>query len=316
MESTLLQNLVEEDFGYKKEGQNWGRSLDHNSLVVNEETQRWYWNSEDMGGDVEAYLRFVRGLNKKSAKEIINLRGRIISGGVLEKKEDGDILPYDKLIDVFWELGKGNREYWYNRKLTDKTIDRYRLGFYDGWNLIPLYDEMGNFANFQCRRDEPSKFIKYWYKALKVYPFNFEMLQLVDYVFVTEGMVDAILLNQEGIPAVSQTGGAGYWNTEWFYSFNRIKTIYYVADNDKAGRFAAQRAAKNLGTERVKIFLFGDTFPDKYDSVDWFRENKDASSFRSMVQEGSRYLYQIGELNGGNRTKKQKIHRVLSAYNR
>ncbi len=68
-------------------------------------------------------------------------------------------VPYEKLVEILWREGKNEREYWYKRTLKDTTIDRWRLGYFDGWYLIPLYLD-GIFINFQCRRDEPEKRIK------------------------------------------------------------------------------------------------------------------------------------------------------------
>ena len=75
--STILQDLVAEDFGYKKEGSSWGRAEKHSSLVVNEDEQKWYWNSENKGGDVMAYLTLVRGYDKRRAEEVLDVRQRI-----------------------------------------------------------------------------------------------------------------------------------------------------------------------------------------------------------------------------------------------
>lgn len=302
MNNGLLQVLVEEDFGYKKEGRNWGRAEEHSSLVVNEEAQRWFWNAEQKGGDIKDYLILVRGMNKKAASEIVSTRGRILNGSIFDPVQVKEQMPYDKLLDVMWLLGKGNREYWYSRKIKDKTIDRFRLGFYDGWNLIPLYDTTGLFVNFQMRRDEPKKMIRYWYDYSNPTLLQAELLHLVDTVFITEGTVDSILLNQEGIPSVSQSGGSGYWNIEWFPLFSRLKTIYYIADNDKAGRFAVQRIVKNLGEYRTKVFLFEDK-PDKYDTGDYFKEGGNAKGFRQMVEECSKYIFEMEEFNQKKRRK-------------
>lgn len=298
MNNGLLQVLVEEDSGYVKEGKNWGRSEQHSSLVVNEEAQKWYWNSEQMGGGVLEYLIKVRGLNKAAATEILDTRGRIISGVAFEgEKQTQSFIPHEPLVNLLWELGKGNRDYWYDRKLTDSTIDKWRLGFYDGWNLIPLY--MGDtFLNFQCRRDLPNKRIKMWYKIENWKPvmLNPELLQIVDTVWITEGPIDAILLNQEGISAVSHTGGGNYWGADWFHYFNRTKKIYYIADHDAVGMNAAIRIAKALGVDRTLIFDF-EGKSDKYDTVDYFKEGGTAQELRKLVEENSKNLYEIGDFN-------------------
>ncbi len=305
MNNGLLQILVEEDSGYVKEGRNWGRSEKHSSLVVNEEQQKWYWNSEQIGGGVLEYLIRVRGLNKKAAKEVMDTRGRIINGSIFDEiKSPTFQKPYEKLVETFWSLGKRNREYWYDRKLTDKTIDRYRLGYYNGWNLIPLY--IGeNFVNFQCRRDFPEKRIKMWYKLEEWKPvlLNPEILQIVDTVFITEGPVDAILLNQEGIPAVSHTGGSGYWGVDWFLHFNRVSTIYYIMDNDRPGEWAGDKVAKSLGLYRTFLYKFDKNKKKGYDVGDYFKEGGTAKEFKETVERDSQLLFEIGELHDkkGNR---------------
>jgi hypothetical protein len=296
MNNGLLQVLVEEDGGYRREGNNWGRSEEHSSLVVNEESQRWYWNSENIGGTALDYLILVRGMNKKTAEKIVEGRSKIITGSFFEKDEERFYVPQEKLVDLLWELGKGNREYWYKRKLTDRTIDRHRLGFYNDWFLIPLYRNE-QFVNFQMRRDEPKKAITQWYRTETWEPtlVNAGILSLVDTVFITEGIVDALLLTQEGIPAVSQNTSA-LWSAEWFPLFTTVKKIYYIADNDKAGRNAAVRVAKSLGTSKVNIFQF-EGKEEKYDAGQYFQDGGTAKEFRELVETQSKNLFEIGELN-------------------
>lgn len=312
MGNILLETLVEEDFGYVKEGRNWGRSEQHSSLVVNEEEQKWYWNSEEMGGDVLSYLIKVRGMNKKSAVTLVNSAKKYISGILREEKNGVFYTPMEKLVDTFWQLGKHNRDYWYNRKLTDKTIDRYRLGFYNGWNLVPLYNSREEFINFQMRRDLPDKAITGWYKEKVWNPIllNSGLLSLVDTIYITEGTLDALLLHQEGIPAVTQTNGANVWSHEWYPLFDNVKRIYYIADNDKAGRIAARRVAQSLGEYRTLIYQF-DGKPEKYDTVDFFREGGIAKDFKELVENNSSYLFEIGELSE-NRTGYRRSYKTLA----
>lgn len=303
MTEGLLQALVNEDFGYRKEGKDWGRAEQHSSLVVNEKEQKWYWNSEQKGGDVLAYLLHVRGLDKKKAQEILKLRNSFLSGYTEEEKGPQEFVPYEKLVELMWSMGKTERDYWYTRKLTDETIDRFRLGHYDGWNLIPLY--IGDkFVNFQCRRDIPEKRIKMWYKieGWKPVLVNQEILNLVDTIYITEGPVDAILLNQEGLPAVSHTGGAGYWNPEWFPLFHRMKNIFYICDNDASGQAAGKKVAASLGYDRVRLFTFKDT-PEKYDTGDYFKGGGNAKELKDMIAQEAKNFFEIGDINYNGKRK-------------
>jgi DNA primase len=298
MTESILVNLVQEDFGLKKEGANWYRAEEHSSLIVNADTGRWFWNSENKGGDALAYLIQIRHYNKAKALEMLGIREKLATGLMpLEEKERPVNAPYEKMVDVLWDLGKTNRDYWYSRKLTDKTIDRYRLGFYDGWNTVPLY--IGSeLINLQCRRDIPEKKIRLWYHEEKWRPvlINADMLNLVDTIFITEGTIDCILLTQEGIPAVAQTSGAVYWSPYWYPFFSRMKNIYYITDQDEAGRKAAARVAQALGEDRVLIYQF-ENKKEKFDTVDWFREGGTAKEFKELVKANSKSLSEIGEMN-------------------
>src|SRR5690606_9422114 len=117
------------------------------------------------------------------------------------------VLP--KLVEVFWHNGKleGNRDYWYHRGFTDQTIDRFQLGWYDGWSTLPIFMD-GAFRNFQIRRDIPEKRIKNWYSGVGPLLFNSDILKVSSEVVITEGPTSAIRLVQEGIPCLSHTGGA------------------------------------------------------------------------------------------------------------
>jgi DNA primase len=115
-------------------------------------------------------------------------------------------------------------------------------------------------------------------------------------VFITEGTIDSILLTQEGIPAVAQTAGAVYWSPYWYPYFSNVKDIYYITDNDEAGRRAAARVAMALGQDRVHIYQF-EGKKEKFDTVDFFREGGTAKDFKELVKSGSKYLFETGELN-------------------
>lgn len=295
--SGVLQTLVEEDYGYKHYGSNWGRASEHDSLVVNEKEQRWYWNSENLGGDALQYLIQVRKMDRKKAQELLLSINGIST--IVDEKDSPESLPYEKLVDVFWEFGKKNRDYWHRRMLSDTTIDRNKLGYFDGWFVMPLY-ENGKFVNFQCRRDEPSKKIKSWYKGnVKPVLMNQEILQLVNTIYITEGTVDSILLNQEGMASVAHTGGSGYWNNEWYTLFMRVPNIYYIADNDVAGIGASKRVANGLGISKVKIYTFN-TDVESFDTVDYFRGGGTAKELKELVEKDSKFIFETGDNNGQN----------------
>ncbi len=264
MSLELLESFVETDFGYKATS-NWGKSDQHSSLVVDRKRSLWFWNSKGWSGDVVDYLMLVRKMRKKDALQLV--QGAVSSSNYSESSTD---TPYEKLVGFLWENGKDNRDYWYRRCLQDNIIDRFSLGFYNDWFTLPIYVD-GVFRNFQCRREVPEKRIKAWYRGVGPILFNSSILQFVNKVYITEGPVDAILLSQLGLPAISHNAGAEGWRDEWFKYFFKTKEIVYVADNDAPGKKAAKKVASSLGEGKVKVLIFSDK-PDKYDAVDFFRD--------------------------------------------
>jgi DNA primase len=289
---TILQDLIQEDYGLSGRGK-WFHSNDHDSLVYNAEGDYFFWNSQNLKGNALDYLIKVRGLEKSEASKFLNN----YFGAFKENSETAPkSVPYDRLVDVMWANGLSNREYWYKRCLKDETIDRYKLGYYEGWNLIPIYEDM-EFVNFQMRRDIPEKKITQWYSRGKALPlFNEGILPYTDKVFITESATDAILLNQEGLPCISPNG-SGTWQQSWFSKFNKIKEIVYFADNDKAGLKGAELVANSLGIYRVKIVLF-EGKEDKFDTGNFFQEGGTKESLLDWIKGHSYYLFEIKNIYG------------------
>ena len=289
---TLLEKVISLDYKIKGNGPRWRTTEEHSSLVLDLELQVWFWNSKELVGNPTEWFTKVKNISLDEAKRIIKDLQYVQTD--LHPTQKGEVsTPNEKLIDIFWKYGQTDKGYWYRRCLNDSTIDRFRLGKYDGYWMLPVYMD-GNFRNFQMRTDIPEKRIKNWYRGIGPLLFNSDILPLVDYVYLTEGPVDAILLTQFGFPAVSHTGGANGWNNSWFKFFAKQKTIYYVADNDNVGIKAAKMVSKSLGENRVKIITFEDK-TDKYDFVDFIRDGYTIEEFKEKVK-GARLLCQIKEL--------------------
>jgi DNA primase len=261
--------------------------------VINFEEDYFFWNSQNLKGNALDYLVQVRGMEKSEARNFLNN----FFGAIKESQESNvQYLPYERLVDVMWANGVKNREYWYKRHLKDETIDRNKLGYCDGWNLIPLY-ENGEFVNFQMRRDEPKKAITQWYRRGKALPlYNEGILPFTKKVYITESATDAILLYQEGFPCISPNG-SGTWQQEWFSKFSKIDEIIYIADNDKPGFNGAKLVANSLGIYRTKIVLF-ECMEEKYDAGQFFQDGGTKESFMDWIREHSYYLFEIENIYG------------------
>ena len=246
------------------------RSTDHDSLVVDKQRQLFFWNSRGIFGNAHDWLVKIMGFSIQEAKNAVsNSEDNFFSVVCTTRKKD-DVTPDSDLVETFYLRGKEHCSYWYDvRGYTKETVERFRLGYTGSWYTIPIYVD-GAFRNFQCLRYKP-KGRKAWYIGLGALPFNFSMLRFTDWVVLTEGPVDAIMLRQHNIPAVSQTGGAGTWNNEWLHYFIHIKEVFVIYDNDEAGNRGATRVAKNLGLDRTRIYNYWD-FEDGFDTSDFFKK--------------------------------------------
>lgn len=285
--SKQLLKFISEDFGIEGYGR-WLRSTKHNSLVIDADRGLFYWNSKEIFGGALEYLLYIRKL-PKSVAEIILGTTSSIEVPTRSIAKNASQVPYLNLVDTFFEEGKTNRDYWHKRLLTDTTIDLYKLGYYNGWSTVPIFLD-GELLNFQMRRDIPDKRIKLRY-ANGTSLFNSEVTKIFNTMFITEGLVDCILLNQIGIPAISKTSGALTWLDDWSKSFMKIKEIKIVFDNDDAGRKGAIRIAKKLGIYRAKIFTF-EGFKEGYDIIDYFRDGNTKEDFKDLINGSSKYVFE------------------------
>jgi 5S rRNA maturation endonuclease (ribonuclease M5) len=285
--SSKVASLVKEDFGIKGTGR-WLKGIVHDSLVVDTEKDMFFWNKKNIYGGPLEYLLFVRKVPVHLAKEMV----RGINDAVLynEYGDSNNVIPYEKLVNTLYIRGKENRNYWYNRLLTDSTIDLFKLGYFNGWYTIPVY-ENGLLNNIQMRRDEPEKKIIPWYRKPPSL-FNSDILSIVDEIILTEGVVDSILLNQYGIPAMSKVTGANGWLQEWGRFFIRTNRIYLLFDNDDAGRNGAKRISEFLGQYKCKIYTF-EGFKEKYDVIDFFRDGNSKKDFKELIYNESRFTFEI-----------------------
>jgi DNA primase len=295
MKESLLEKLIGNEFHITGEGR-WATTEEHDSLVIDRDRDIFFWNSKSIYGNAIDWLTKVKGYSYAKAVTSLGDADRIVLSNMVIEKISEDAPPIQpELVDLFWQDGKTSREYWYDRKLTDETIDLHKLGYHNGWYTLPIFVE-GKFKNFQMRRDEPKKRILPYYRGVGPILVNSDILSYTDKVAITEGPVDALLLTQEGFPAVSHTGGSHGWRKEWHKYFIRQDSIYVIADNDAAGIEGAKKIAYNLGLYKVKILIF-EGMPDRYDTVDFFKDGNTLDNFKDLVYNSSKYLFEIGDHN-------------------
>lgn len=291
----ILEQLINEDFGLEiREGSRWGKSEEHDSLVLDRERGIFFWNSQNIAGDPMVYLTKIRRMSFSDAREYLNKFKNFTSTLVYTIKSGAeDVVVYPKLVEVFHSLGRQpeRRDYWYRRGINDTTIDRFQLGWYNEYNVIPFFVD-GTFRNFQMRRDNPDKRVRSYYFGVGRLLYNSDILKIVDRVVISEGPTDCLKLNQEGIASVSSNAGATNWQNEWFRYFINQKEIVITFDNDTAGKKGAVKVAQNLGIYRCKIFTFND-FDEKYDCVNFFQDGGTKEQLLDLIKEKGKYIFEV-----------------------
>lgn len=276
----LLEEVISRDFTLKGHGK-WLRAVEHDSLVVNTEDQVFFWNSKGIYyGNIKDWFEKVKNRKFNESAFI-----EIIPETVVE--EPVEVVQDPALVELFYQAGIKHRDYWHDKRgYTDKTIDRFRLGFSGDFYTIPIF-ENGTFVNFQCRKDNP-KTVKHWYRGVGPHSFNLGILRYYDWVVLTEGPSDAIMLRQHEIPAVSQTSGAGdiRMYAQNFHRFHGIKNIFIVYDNDLAGNTGSQKVQGIFGS-RAKIYNMWD-FPQAYDITDFFKDGHTRKDFINLLDTNSK----------------------------
>lgn len=190
------------------------------------------------------------------------------------------LLNLETILDWHDNMPAERRAYWKSRGLFDQTINDFFLGWDGKRYTIPhLY----RLVPFGCKRrqSEIDDGIDAKYTSVaggRSGLFNADCLWTTDHVVITEGEIDAMLLNQWGFPAVSSTAGAGTFKEEWSELFLSVPKIWILYDNDEAGRKGEQLVHSTL--RRAKVIRYpqgikdaGDLFTKDTHAVNWLYES-------------------------------------------
>lgn len=137
-------------------------------------------------------------------------------------------------------LTNAARAYWQSRGLDAETITRFMLGWdamSERYTIPATY--RGLCFGIKKRASKPAgeKYIQQ--AGGRVGLFNSDVLNATDYCVICEGEIDCMTLDQEGVPAVSSTGGASTFRAHWARFFAHCKHVFVCFDNDEAGRLGA-----------------------------------------------------------------------------
>lgn len=185
------------------------------------------------------------------------------------------------------------------RGLYDSTIAHYEIGW-DGSRrcyTIPVRGADGevlNLRRYQLRPPQGRR--KMWgvegMNVPRLYPLSI-LSEAADEIIICEGELDALITNQYGFPAITRTGSAGTWRSEWNAHF-KDKIIYLCHDCDEAGQDGNRRVGRSLRriAREVRIVRLPYPITEKHgkDLTDyWLDREGDADEFRRLLQEAVPY---------------------------
>ena len=168
-------------------------------------------------------------------------------------------------------------QYYLEHGISDASIKKFGITHNKVRITIPIKDRNDDVLFNKYRYLSPEADMKFSYDpGSEATIFNEAVMEGSDYVFLTEGEMDTIRLDQERIAAVSNTSGASTFKKEWVELFEG-KKVYIVYDNDKAGREGAKKVQEVL-PNAYNIIL-----PENYKDICEYFLDHTKKDFKKLV---------------------------------
>ena len=195
------------------------------SLSVNLDNGLWRCFACNASGNFDQFMERIEGLTT----------AKTIPESVVEGLHTA-LLASPKVLEWLQKI----------RGVSLETVKAYRLGL-DGSRVCIPIKEMGEYVNIRKHSMEPvksGKTISYGvgYGAIRLWPMS--NLAASD-IWICEGELDCLVLNQLGLSAVTSTGGAQNWKPAWDGLFVGKKVVI-VYDIDRAGGDGAANVYSHL----------------------------------------------------------------------
>jgi DNA primase len=169
------------------------------------------------------------------------------------------------------------------RGITDSVLTKRQIGYGPKGITIPVIDEKGVLLFNKYRRDPESESgPKYIYDAgSHAALYCRDNMYRKHEIVICEGELDCLLLESKEIFAVTSTGGAGTFSSDWLDMFTG-KDVYVCMDNDEAGRAGIIRICRLLPS--AKVIPLPPDVGDHGDVTDFFvKLGKSADDFRRLM---------------------------------
>lgn len=224
--------------------------------------------------DLVAHMENLPSDWKKHYNRTLKIMRPYLDGNKPKKSREEYIPEFAVPVDYTEYLHKchnnvAQTDYFVNRGLSQKTIDKFKLGYDPEKNLvtIPYNPNCKGYVD-RVLWDGNSKYYKHGNEL-----FNVDALYEVginawfsggsDYVFVTEGQIDALSFEEIGLSAVG-LGGVNEVSKliEKLKGKPSNKVLVLALDNDKAGRRATGKFIEELAEDELnqKYIVISDLY--------------------------------------------------------
>lgn len=265
------------------------------SFTANVGSGTYFCNSCGSKGNVHTFIMELKKLSRQDAWYYLGDALGIERPAVTDGRPDIDpALPaiwHKELMESSAPVRKYLKEV---RGITDETLDKYCIGFDGDRVTIPVYNEFNELVNIRRYKwnsyEGATKMINYEDEQGNKYGearlFGIENLvdDSIESVVLCEGEWDRLIAEQNNIPAVTATAGAGNFNSSFFDFFSKKKYVYVCYDNDDAGRMATTFFLENAPKGPIYYYVNWPTdLPPKADITDVFvKYGYNKASFMSL----------------------------------
>ena len=200
--------------------------------------------------DLVAHMENLPSDWKKHYNRTLKIMRPYLDGNKPKKSREEYIPKFSVPVDYTEYLHKchenvAQTDYFSNRGLSQKTIDMFNLGYDAEKNLvtIPYNPDCKGYVD-RVLRDSNSKYYKHGNELFNI---NALLTDEINFVFVTEGQIDAMSFMEIGLDAVG-LGGVNEISklVEQLKNNPCDKILVLALDNDKAGRRATGKFIEEL----------------------------------------------------------------------
>lgn len=269
----------------------------HHTAAFHINGTRYKCFSCDKGGDIFDLVGYMEGLSKgdfiKHYNRTLKIMRPYLDGDNLKKttKSRNDCVSgFTVPVDYTGYLHKchnnvSQTDYFVNRGLSQKTIDRFKLGYDSEKNLVTIP------YNLDCKGyvhrilwNSDNKYCKFGNEIFNIdalYESSIDALLFnsKDYVFICEGQIDALSFEEIGLSAIG-LGGVNEVSKliQKLKERPTEKVLVLALDNDKAGRRATGKFIEELAEAELDQKYILDS--------DMYGRYKDANEFLVADRKG------------------------------